>query len=254
VRILFVENHPEFTASVIQSFLVNDEVVVAPSITAAKSRIGESRFDVVLVDYDLDDGKGDEFVRWLRASRADSKIVAVSAREIGNDALLAAGADTSCAKLGFSQIETVLRELLGPAPSRPRIYADFNGLMESPRDATRSMVPLDTWGSLRDLSNAGIRLREGMRLVIHDASDEVEDLEADVTTFYDPERRWWFAELERALAYVPAHDRSPVTTFLCLGCRADLGSRVQGAFGAMVQGSGHCPHCGVSTTAAIAPP
>lgn len=121
VRILFVENHPEFTASVIQSFLVNDEVVVAPSITAAKTRIGESRFDVVLVDYDLDDGKGDEFVRWLRASRADSKIVAVSAREIGNEALLAAGADASCAKRRFSQIQTVLCELLGPvAPARPR--------------------------------------------------------------------------------------------------------------------------------------
>ena len=78
---------------------------------------------------------------------------------------------------------------------RPRIYADFNGLMQSPRDAARSMVPLDTWGSLRDLSNAGIKLREGTELVIHDASDDEEDLEAEAVAYYDPERKWWYAEL-----------------------------------------------------------
>jgi CheY-like chemotaxis protein len=113
VRILFVENHAEFTTAVVQTFLGNDEVVVAPSIAAAKACFGALRFDVVLVDYDLDDGKGDELVRWLRAAKPETKIVAVSARETGNEALLAAGADAVCPKLRFSQIQTVLRDLVG---------------------------------------------------------------------------------------------------------------------------------------------
>jgi hypothetical protein len=36
-----------------------------------------------------------------------------------------------------------------------RIYADFNGLVRGPRNPDRTAVVLDTFGSLRDLSNAG---------------------------------------------------------------------------------------------------
>ena len=63
MKILFVDNHPEFTSTVIECFLRDDEVVVVPTVTAAKECFHGSWFDVVLVDYDLDDGKGDEFVR-----------------------------------------------------------------------------------------------------------------------------------------------------------------------------------------------
>jgi hypothetical protein len=48
-------------------------------------------------------GKGDEFVRWLRAFRANSKIVAVSAREVGNDALTVAGRPSAGAWRASSQ-------------------------------------------------------------------------------------------------------------------------------------------------------
>jgi len=71
--------------------------------------------------------------------------------------------------------------------SRPRIYADFNSLTESPRDPSKSMVSLHGWGSLQALSNAGIRLNVGIRLLIYDASDETEDLEAEATAYYDAE-------------------------------------------------------------------
>jgi DNA-binding response OmpR family regulator len=57
MKILFVDNHPEFTSTVIECFLHDDVVGVVPTIEAAKERIQASRFDVVLVDYDLDDGK-----------------------------------------------------------------------------------------------------------------------------------------------------------------------------------------------------
>jgi len=137
---------------------------------------------------------------------------------------------------------------------RPRIYADFNGLMQSPRNDARSMVPLDTWGSLRDLSNAGLKLREGLELLIHDASDDVEDLEAVAVAYYDVERRWWYAELVSGYAYVPARDRSPATAFLCLGCRADLGPEALVNDSAIVKRHDHCPTCGLSILAAIEPP
>ncbi|HLM59214.1 MAG TPA: hypothetical protein VK308_00280 [Pyrinomonadaceae bacterium] len=68
---------------------------------------------------------------------------------------------------------------------RLRIYADFNGLRISPRNHERSAVALDTFGSLRDLSNAGIKLKEEMPLIIFDWSDENEDLEGHCTAYYD---------------------------------------------------------------------
>lgn len=112
MQILFVDNHPELTTTVTRSFLANDDVVVEPTIAEAKAKVAESSFDVILVDYELDDGKGDELVRWLLASRANSKIVGVSARDVGNEALLAAGAHAICPKLRFSQIQTVLRDVV----------------------------------------------------------------------------------------------------------------------------------------------
>ena len=104
------------------------------------------------------------------------------------------------------------------------------------------------------LSNAGLKLREGTRLVIHDASDELEDLEANATAYYDRSRTWWYAELEHELGYVPARDRSPVTSFLCLACRADLGPDALISDGAIVKRHSACPRCGLSLLAAIAPP
>ena len=66
---------------------------------------------MALVDYDLDDGKGDDLVRQIKVSHPNLKLVAVSARELGNERLIAAGADVVCAKVRFSQIETILRDL-----------------------------------------------------------------------------------------------------------------------------------------------
>jgi DNA-binding response OmpR family regulator len=108
VRILFVDNHPEFTATVIDQFLREHEVIVVPTIAGAKAQFETSAFDVVLVDYDLDDGKGDELVRWLRQSCVRAKLIAVSARESGNTALRSAGIDDVCSKLEFSRIRSVL--------------------------------------------------------------------------------------------------------------------------------------------------
>ena len=108
MRILFVDNHPEFTSVVTRSFLATHDVVIVPTIAAARVAVQESRFDIALVDYDLDDGKGVEFVRWVRSSGSQLRLVAVSARREGNEALVSAGADSVCAKMDFARIQLVI--------------------------------------------------------------------------------------------------------------------------------------------------
>jgi hypothetical protein len=132
-----------------------------------------------------------------------------------------------------------------------RIYADYNGIGREPNG--RLSIPLDTLGSLRDLSNAGVRLTEGLVLTVVDWSDEEEDLEAEATTEYDAAVGVWLAMLGPAgYRYVPKGDRTADRRFLCLRCRRDLGT-------ADADDSGFprlqtCPVCGTPINAAIAAP
>ena len=133
-----------------------------------------------------------------------------------------------------------------------RIYADYNGLA-GPEGGPLT-IPLDTLGSLRDLTNAGVRLRDGTALTIVDASDGEEDLEADATARYDATADVWLAVLgPEGYRYVPSGDRTPDRRFLCLGCRRDLGR------GPKADEYGYprvqaCPDCGTPIRAAIAAP
>ena len=105
MKILFVENHSVFAAQVTMHFLPRHEVTVVPSLAEARSSIASSRYDLLLVDYDLDDGKGEELVRELRNARNTIRIVGVSAREEGNAALRQAGVDAVCNKMEFNRIQ-----------------------------------------------------------------------------------------------------------------------------------------------------
>jgi CheY-like chemotaxis protein len=111
MRILFVENHDKFISVVTREFLSNHEVTAVPSIAAASDQLKESEFDVILVDYDLDDGKGDQLVRKIRKDNIPVKIVAVSSHEPGNTALSESGADAICSKIEFNRIGKVLESL-----------------------------------------------------------------------------------------------------------------------------------------------
>jgi DNA-binding response OmpR family regulator len=111
MNLLWVENHPAFTRYA-RAFLAAYDVTVAPSLAAAREALGQQQFDVVMVDFDLDDGKGTDLVREVVARAERPVVVAVSAREDGNAALLAAGADAACGKLGFARIAGVLRDLM----------------------------------------------------------------------------------------------------------------------------------------------
>jgi CheY-like chemotaxis protein len=108
MKILFIENHAIFAQQVINCFLSEHKVTVIPSIVAARQDLVTNQYDVLLVDYDLDDGKGDELIRELRKQNSKLRIVGVSAHNPGNEALLKAGANAVCSKLNFDHIQEVL--------------------------------------------------------------------------------------------------------------------------------------------------
>lgn len=116
MRILFVENHAQFAQTVVPAFLAAHDVQVVPSLAAARSALAGAQFDALLVDYDLDDGKGDVLVRDLRAEGSAVLVVAVSSHAAGNAAFVAAGADGECGKLEMAQISRTLDALRGGRP------------------------------------------------------------------------------------------------------------------------------------------
>jgi hypothetical protein len=161
---------------------------------------------------------------------------------------------------GFSFSLAVVRTLCCPLEwvirfvaedmERPRIYADFMGLGFSPRDPARQSVPLDTFGSIRDLSNAAIRLHDGVRLTIYSDSDESEDLNADVFVYFDRASGIWHAELEQdAVSHVPRHEDDYAGRFLCVACRSAFPIGAHGYPSAET-----CPSCDTPWVAAIAAP
>src|SRR5450432_828363 len=133
-----------------------------------------------------------------------------------------------------------------------RIYADFNGLVNGPKTSGSTAVVLDTFGSLRDLANAGVVLREGLPLIAVDASDESEDLEGHGTAEFDLSNDWWVVEFDQeGVRYVPAGDRTIVTEFRCVSCEEPLQDLIKSR--GLKQGD-ICPACGTAIHAPIARP
>jgi len=99
LRILYLENHAVFAQTVITQFLRQHVVTVVPSLAAARIWLQTAVFHIVLVDYDLEDGKGDTLVKELAASSNSVPAIAVSSHEAGNSALLRSGAVAVCSKM-----------------------------------------------------------------------------------------------------------------------------------------------------------
>jgi hypothetical protein len=65
---------------------------------------------------------------------------------------------------------------------KPTLYADFNNADPLGR------LRLNCIGTVEDLSRQGIRLREGLHVLLHD-----EELEAEGETRFSPEEHIWVA-------------------------------------------------------------
>jgi DNA-binding NarL/FixJ family response regulator len=112
MNILYLENHAVFAQQVTSQFLKSHRVSVTASLVAARQALASGSFDLVLSDYDLDDGKGDEFVRECRAAYPRLPIIAVSSHEAGNAALMRAGASAVCSKMEFDRIKEVIKAVI----------------------------------------------------------------------------------------------------------------------------------------------
>jgi CheY-like chemotaxis protein len=112
MRLLWVENHASFVRIAGKQFLAAHALTVVPSLAAAKAVLTAETFDAVLLDYDLDDGKGADLITFIRQLPTVPGIIATSSHEDGNAALMAAGANAVCAKAKFATIESVLTSCL----------------------------------------------------------------------------------------------------------------------------------------------
>ena len=117
MKILYVENHDGFSRIVTRQFLSDHDVVIIPTMSEARKLIRADRFDLVIMDYDLDDGKGADFVAELAAENPRPKIIASSSREDGNEFLLEAGADAVCGKIDFDEIGATIEKLFAEQES-----------------------------------------------------------------------------------------------------------------------------------------
>ena len=112
MTILYVENHARFAEIAVKTFLTEHTITVVPSLVLARLALAQAPFDLILLDQDLDDGKGTALAAELCRQSERPKILAVSSHDAGNNALLAAGADWVCAKRDFKQITTIIANLL----------------------------------------------------------------------------------------------------------------------------------------------
>jgi DNA-binding response OmpR family regulator len=111
MKILYVENHAIFAQQVTNLFLSNHQVTVVPSLVEARDALTKEHYDLLLVDYDLDDGKGVELVKEVRSRASAMLIIGASSHEMGNRALLDAGANAVCSKMEFHHIAEVIQRV-----------------------------------------------------------------------------------------------------------------------------------------------
>ena len=124
MRILWVENHAAFVRVAGRQFLAGHDLTVVPSVAGARAALGPCTFEAVLVDYDLDDGKGAEVVQLVRQHAVRPVVIAVSSHAESNAALLTAGADAAYPKMQFAGIDAVLRSAVESRPTEPTTQAD----------------------------------------------------------------------------------------------------------------------------------
>jgi len=111
MKVLFVENHRVFANLTAKRLLSSHAVTIVPSLALAREALETEQFDIVLVDYDLDDGKGTDLVSELRDISNHPKMIAVSSHAEGNAALKNAGADAICSKQDFQTIESIISQV-----------------------------------------------------------------------------------------------------------------------------------------------
>ncbi|MDB6122201.1 MAG: putative two-component response regulator [Pedosphaera sp.] len=112
MKILYVENDEVFAEQVTRLLLFRHEVIIVPSLAEARRALEAGGYDLLIIDYVLDDGKGTELVTEVRATMPKLPMIGASSHEDGNKALLKAGVNAVCIKKEFNRIEEIIRRII----------------------------------------------------------------------------------------------------------------------------------------------
>ncbi len=108
-QLLYIEDNKAFREEVARTFLSEYAIEFATTVSDALEKCSKNRYDALLLDYDLAEGKGSDFLREFDKS---IPIIAVSAFEENNDILLGMGASVKCAKREMSKIADIVAKVL----------------------------------------------------------------------------------------------------------------------------------------------
>ena len=138
--------------------------------------------------------------------------------------------------------------------SVPRVYADFNAIEHPSDGSSTAEMRLTGYGTLASLSRQGLRLTEGMKLVLYEPSDiECEGVANFDQTRTDPAGRVgeWIARIDHTLIKANLSEKDEPCTHPCSNCGADLNELFKDKGRSYAE---HCPTCGTSVMAPMAPP
>ena len=134
----------------------------------------------------------------------------------------------------------------------PRVYADFNAI-EYSGDASIAEMPLTGFGTLASLASQGVRLHEGMSLVLF----EPDDIECAATVHFDRSRTdpagrqgEWVARFDhRTVRDFPQTGEGVPLQHPCIVCGVPFfGERRARAY------TDVCVNCGASVMEPMLPP
>lgn len=132
----------------------------------------------------------------------------------------------------------------------PQVYADFNAIEHGANATDLAALPLTGYGTLSSLAAQGLRLSEGMRVLIY----EPEDIECEALIHFDPSRAdpagrqgEWVALVQPTEIRASTLTHEPALDFPCLAC-GRLFEQAARSFREL------CSGCGSSVMLPLAPP
>jgi hypothetical protein len=138
----------------------------------------------------------------------------------------------------------------------PHVYADFNALPGAARRAGVQTVAMEItgYGTLQSLASQGIRLAEGMLLLLYEPNDiQCEAVAHFDKELLDPAGRVgaWVGVLDPSNVKDSAVPEPSSGAHPCISCGFDLSAHLL-AHGRKY--AEHCPRCGASVMEPMAPP
>lgn len=134
--------------------------------------------------------------------------------------------------------------------SLPQVYADFNAIERAADDHALVPLPLTGYGTLSSLATQGLRLSEGLEVLLY----EPEDIECEAVVHFDSSRKGpaghtgeWVALVLPSSIRKCAITQSPPQDFPCLICGALFDQKVRSYREV-------CSNCGASVMEPMAPP